>query len=379
MPGLSVPAQVRDRRRLAGERRRRRCDSGAALLVYPGGDYEVHRPTWERHRVDFDGRKGFIRLALDRGRADRARRVDRRPGDGAVPLPRRAAWRKLLGLDRAFRLKVLPISLALPWGLNVGDLLGHIPLPAKIIVEALPPIHLREEFGPDPDVDEIYDHVLRLMQETLDALAAERRFPVHRMRVGATIEVAAPARGGLGVRRRSVPLPALHVRRHALGGRRRPAARASARATGCCFRVGLGRGRRADRGRRVRPRTATSRGRRSPASTSAGAGACASARRPHARRAAARPTASPARACSAGSPSGSPPRPCAATCARSLQQLKRQVEHEQLRRRRRRSAASARGPPDAGTQVRPARPSPPPARRRPRRARRSPSPRRSSP
>src|SRR5256884_4697336 len=39
--------------------------SGAALLVYPGGDYEVHRPLWERHRVDFGGRKGFIRLALE--------------------------------------------------------------------------------------------------------------------------------------------------------------------------------------------------------------------------------------------------------------------------------------------------------------------------
>ena len=42
----------------------------------------------------------------------------------------------------------------------------------------LPPIHLREEFGEDPDVDEVYDHVLRLMQETLDALASERRYPV---------------------------------------------------------------------------------------------------------------------------------------------------------------------------------------------------------
>ena len=57
-------------------------------------------------------------------------------------------------------------------------MLGHIPLPSKIIVEALPPIYLREEFGPDPDVREVYDHILRLMQETLDALAAERRYPV---------------------------------------------------------------------------------------------------------------------------------------------------------------------------------------------------------
>ena len=44
---------------------RKALESGAALLVYPGGDYEVHRPIWERHKVDFDGRKGFIRLALE--------------------------------------------------------------------------------------------------------------------------------------------------------------------------------------------------------------------------------------------------------------------------------------------------------------------------
>ena len=35
------------------------------MLVYPGGDYEVHRPSWERNRVDFGGRKGFIRLAIE--------------------------------------------------------------------------------------------------------------------------------------------------------------------------------------------------------------------------------------------------------------------------------------------------------------------------
>ena len=56
--------------------------------------------------------------------------------------------------------------------------LGHIPLPAKITVETLPPIDLRAQFGPDPDVDEIYDHLLRVMQEALDALATERRLPV---------------------------------------------------------------------------------------------------------------------------------------------------------------------------------------------------------
>jgi hypothetical protein len=85
---------------------------------------------------------------------------------------------RLLALDRMFRLKVLPISIALPWGLNIGDMLGHIPLPAKITIETLPPINLREEFGPEPDLDEVYDQVMSVMQDTLDALAAERRLPL---------------------------------------------------------------------------------------------------------------------------------------------------------------------------------------------------------
>ena len=77
-----------------------------------------------------------------------------------------------------FRLKVLPISIAAPWGLNVGDMLGHLPMPAKITIETLPAIDLRAEFGASPDLDEVYDHVVRLMQDTLDALAAERRLPI---------------------------------------------------------------------------------------------------------------------------------------------------------------------------------------------------------
>ena len=150
---------------------------GAALLVYPGGDFEVHRPSWESGRVDFGGRRGFVRLAL-RHDVPIVPVVSIGGQETALFLSRGEGLARVLMLDRLFRLKVLPISLALPWGLNVGDMLGHVPLPSKIVVEALPPIHLREEFGPDPDVDEVHDHVLRLMQETLDALAAERRLPV---------------------------------------------------------------------------------------------------------------------------------------------------------------------------------------------------------
>jgi 1-acyl-sn-glycerol-3-phosphate acyltransferase len=156
---------------------RKALQAGAALLVYPGGDYEVHRPFWERNRVDFDGRKGFIRLALQEN-VPIVPVVSIGGHETALFLTRGEGLARLLALDRLFRLKVLPISLALPWGVNVGDMLGHVPLPAKITIETLPPIDLKAEFGPDPDVDEIYDHLIRLMQDTLDALAEERRLPI---------------------------------------------------------------------------------------------------------------------------------------------------------------------------------------------------------
>jgi 1-acyl-sn-glycerol-3-phosphate acyltransferase len=159
------------------ENARRALRAGAAVLVYPGGDWEVHRSSRERNRVDFGGRKGFIRLAVEQD-VPIVPVVAIGGQETALFLSRGDNLARLLRLDRIFRLKVLPISLALPWGLNVGDMLGHIPLPAKITVEALPPIHLREEFGPRPDVDEVYAHVHQVMQDTLDALAAERRFPV---------------------------------------------------------------------------------------------------------------------------------------------------------------------------------------------------------
>ncbi|HEV2770033.1 MAG TPA: lysophospholipid acyltransferase family protein [Solirubrobacteraceae bacterium] len=155
----------------------RALEAGAAVLVYPGGDWEVHRPSWQRHRVDFAGRKGWVRLALEHD-VPIVPVVSVGGQETSLFLSRGELLARALLLDRILRLKVLPISVGLPWIVNVGDFLGHLPLPAKITVEALPPIHLREEFGGEPDLDEVYAYVTRLMQETLDALAAERRLPV---------------------------------------------------------------------------------------------------------------------------------------------------------------------------------------------------------
>jgi 1-acyl-sn-glycerol-3-phosphate acyltransferase len=159
------------------ENARKALDADAALLVYPGGDHEVHRPVWERNRVDFDRRKGFIRLALSQN-VPIVPVVSIGGQETALFLTRGERLARLLALDRLFRLTVLPISVSVPWVINVGDLLGHVPLPAKITIETLPPIDVLAEFGPDPDVDAVYDHLIGLMQETLDALAAERRLPV---------------------------------------------------------------------------------------------------------------------------------------------------------------------------------------------------------
>lgn len=71
----------------------------------------------------------------------------------------------------------LPIMLALPFGLMPG-VFGHIPLPSKITIQVLPKIELRERFGEDPDVEEIYDEVIARMPDVLTSLAEDRRLPV---------------------------------------------------------------------------------------------------------------------------------------------------------------------------------------------------------
>src|SRR3954462_15121281 len=102
-------------------------DEGAALLVYPGGDYEVHRPSWETAKVDFGRRKGWIRLAMEKD-VPIVPVVSLGGQETALFLSRGEGLSRLLRLDKLFRLKVLPISLAPPCGLNVGDMMGHLPL-----------------------------------------------------------------------------------------------------------------------------------------------------------------------------------------------------------------------------------------------------------
>ncbi|MFN2591160.1 MAG: 1-acyl-sn-glycerol-3-phosphate acyltransferase [Actinomycetota bacterium] len=151
---------------------------GACVLVYPGGDVEVHRPWTARHEIRFDNRRGFLRLARD-ARVPIVPVVSAGGQQTYLPLTDGRRLASALRLDRLARLKVLPISLAVPWGLNVGDFLGHVPFPVKIRQEVLEPIDVVEQFGREgADSDEAYRYVTSRMQEALTALAAERVVPL---------------------------------------------------------------------------------------------------------------------------------------------------------------------------------------------------------
>jgi 1-acyl-sn-glycerol-3-phosphate acyltransferase len=150
--------------------------AGASVLVYPGGDVEVHRPYRDRHRILFDGRNGFVRLAQET-RVPVVPVVASGGHDTYLPLDDGRALARYLRLDRIARLHVVPISLALPWGLNVGDLLGHIPLPAKIRIEVLEPIDVAGRFPGETGIQRGYEYVTLRMQEALTALSAERLLP----------------------------------------------------------------------------------------------------------------------------------------------------------------------------------------------------------
>jgi 1-acyl-sn-glycerol-3-phosphate acyltransferase len=149
--------------------------AGAAVLVYPGGDWEVHRPSWERDRIEFHDRHGFIRLALETG-VPVVPVVSVGGQETALFLTRGDHLARALHLHRLLHSDVLPVALAPPWGLDVGDPLGHSPLPAKITIDVLDPIDVAATFG--DDVDAAYDGIVARMQDALDALSAERRWPV---------------------------------------------------------------------------------------------------------------------------------------------------------------------------------------------------------
>ncbi|MFI5507692.1 1-acyl-sn-glycerol-3-phosphate acyltransferase [Mycobacterium sp. NPDC051804] len=150
--------------------------SGGLVIVFPGGDYDAFRPTRDANCIDFAGRKGYVKAALKAG-------VPIVPavgigGQETQLFLSRGSWlARALGVEKLMRVKIIPLSLGIPFGLS-AMVPPNVPLPSKIIFQVLPPIDLAEQFGHDPDVDAVDAHVRTVMQNALDDLASQRRLPL---------------------------------------------------------------------------------------------------------------------------------------------------------------------------------------------------------
>lgn len=104
--------------------------NGDALMVFPGGEYDVARSFGRRREVDFHGRTGFVRVALAAG-------VPMVPfgtvGGQAtwIVLTEGERLAKITQMQRIFGLHRLPVALDIPWGLTLGYW-PFLPLPAHL-------------------------------------------------------------------------------------------------------------------------------------------------------------------------------------------------------------------------------------------------------
>lgn len=150
--------------------------TGGVVVVFPGGDHDAYRPSSERNKIDFDGRTGYVRAALNAG-VPIVPMVGIGGQESQIYLSRGSQLAKLLRLDKMFRSTILPLSFGFPFGLS-AVLPVNVPLPTKIVQRVLDPIDIVEQFGADPDIDEVDGYIRGVMQTALDELAAERRLPV---------------------------------------------------------------------------------------------------------------------------------------------------------------------------------------------------------
>ncbi|AFM16018.1 1-acyl-sn-glycerol-3-phosphate acyltransferase [Mycolicibacterium chubuense NBB4] len=154
--------------------------AGGLVLVFPGGDYDVYRPTLRENVIDFGGRTGYVTAAIEAGvPIVPAVSIGGQENQFYLTRGRRlASALRLTGLERRlFRTNILPITIGLPFGVSVV-LPVNMPLPTKIVTRVLPPIDVAAEFGDDPDIGEVDEYVRAAMQKGLDELAAKRRFPI---------------------------------------------------------------------------------------------------------------------------------------------------------------------------------------------------------
>ena len=151
---------------------------GFPLMVCPGGDADALKPFTRRHEIRWQGR-GYIRLAL-REQVPIIPAVSVGAHETLLVLNEGRKTAKLLRFDKIFRIKAVPLALSFPFGLTPAGIFS-LPLPTKVRVRVLPAIDLDEppEAADDPErVEACFQRVRLAMQDAIDSMAAERRWPV---------------------------------------------------------------------------------------------------------------------------------------------------------------------------------------------------------
>ena len=175
---------------------------GACVLVYPGGDREACRPWTQRDKVDFSGRKGFVKLALRCG-VPVVPVVAHGGHHSVVVLTRGDRLARAVGLN-ALRINVFPFLAGFPFGVTPA-LPPPLPMPAHLTLEFLPALdwtaHGPGAAGDPRIVSACYDDITGRLQAALDRLSAEYPFPVL---LGCS-RLAARAASGLIQRARTWP------------------------------------------------------------------------------------------------------------------------------------------------------------------------------
>lgn len=147
-------------------------ENGHHVAVLPGGDLDAAKAWEDRNRIVFGGRAGFARLAIE-FEVPVVPIVTAGAGESLVVLSSGERLARALRLDRILRVKALPLSVSLPWGLNLGavGMVPYLPLPTKLRTRVLAPMNP----GPDEDADAYAERIRVAMQTALDEMTENRR------------------------------------------------------------------------------------------------------------------------------------------------------------------------------------------------------------
>jgi len=161
--------------------------AGCDVIIWPGGDLDAMRNWRRRDEAVLGGRMGFVRTAIRSG-------VPIVPvatvgGHDTAFVLSEGRWlvnglehiSALKGLKEKLRGSQLPIVLGFPFGLTIETIPTHLPLPAKIRTELLDPIHVDhdpERVNDHEYVNAVYREVESAIQDAMDRLAKQRRFPI---------------------------------------------------------------------------------------------------------------------------------------------------------------------------------------------------------